>query len=126
MRRILGMFLLAVWVLGIAGSSLAATECPICNASASDSYLVKTTGQFSRGAANLAFGWLEIPNRLALEVNKGGNALIGVGKGFGQAFLRTLRGAGELITAPMPRYKDGSYTQISKDCTLGLMRVTNR
>jgi len=54
-----------------------------------------------RGAANLLTGWVEIPKQIHLTGEKDGwmrGTVIGPFKGIGMAVVRTVSGAGELLT----------------------------
>ena len=120
MKRFL-LGLLAVWLTGFGTLAFADQEithanCGICNSTVSENHLVKTGGQFTRGAANLAFCWLGAVNQPIREMRGGGNLLVGFGKGFGHIFIRGAQGLGEIVTAPLPQAKDGS--QIAQDCPL--------
>ncbi|MBI3317831.1 MAG: hypothetical protein HYZ90_01605 [Candidatus Omnitrophica bacterium] len=131
MKRILQM-ILVVAVIGLTALSFAASEstpqggCPVCSAAGSDSYGAKTVGQLGRGAANTGLCWTEMVNQPVKEMRSGGgNILIGMGKGVGHTCLRLVQGVGEIITSPMPKAKDGKYTQIATDCPMELIGVTN-
>jgi putative exosortase-associated protein (TIGR04073 family) len=122
MNRIL-IALLALGVTGAAvpafagdGSSGSSGDCAVCSKTTSDSWGVKTTSQLARGAANTGGCWLEMANQPMKEHRAGGNLAIGVAKGFGHTCLRLVKGVGEIVTAPMPKAKDGS--QIATDCPI--------
>jgi len=54
-----------------------------------------------RGAANLTLGWVELPKQIYLTGQNGGwlrGAVIGPLKGIGMTVVRTVSGAGELLT----------------------------
>lgn len=64
-----------------------------------------------RGAANLATGWAEVPKQIYVTGVEGGwlrGAVIGPFKGIGMAVIRTVSGAGELMTffVAYPGYYD--------------------
>jgi putative exosortase-associated protein (TIGR04073 family) len=64
-----------------------------------------------RGAANLVTGWAEIPKQIYVTGEEGGwlrGAVIGPFKGIGMALVRTVSGAGELVTffVAYPGYYD--------------------
>ena len=127
MKRILQGVVVAVIVLGLAHVSFAeAPSCGLCTMAGSNSYPNKTVGQLGRGVANTGMCWIEMVNQPVKEVKGGGNVLIGVGKGVGHTCIRLLQGVGEIITCPMPRAKDGKYTQIAEGCPLGVMGVVDR
>ena len=58
-----------------------------------------------RGIANAATGWLEIPKQISLEWQSGGagrGATVGFAKGIGWAVARSVIGAYEIVTFPVP------------------------
>jgi putative exosortase-associated protein (TIGR04073 family) len=64
-----------------------------------------------RGAANLVTGWGEFPKQIYLTGEKDGwlrGAVIGPLKGIGMTLVRTVSGAGELLTffVPFPGFYD--------------------
>jgi putative exosortase-associated protein (TIGR04073 family) len=64
-----------------------------------------------RGAANLVTGWAEIPKQIYVTGEEGGwlrGAVVGPFKGIGMAVIRTVSGAGELMTffVAYPGYYD--------------------
>lgn len=119
--------LLVVGLLSVATTVLAAGPCPICGGAASDRYLKKTAGQLARGVANAGLCWVELGHQPAREMKQeGGHIVVGLMKGVGHTGVRLLEGVGEIVTAPMPRAKDGHYTQVADDCPLGIVGVTDR
>ncbi len=114
MRRIVQGVLVLTVVLGLSAVALAAGNCPVCSNTTSDNHLVKTGSQLARGAANTGLCWTELVNQPMKEARAGGNVLVGVGKGLGHTGLRAVKGVSEIITAPLPKAKDGS--QIASDC----------
>lgn len=123
MNRIL-IALLALGVMGAAvpafagdGSSGPSGSCAVCSKTTSDSWVVKTSSQLARGAANTGGCWLELVNQPMKEMKEGTrNPMIGVAKGVGHTCLRLVKGVGEIITAPLPNAKDGS--QIATNCPM--------
>ena len=70
------------------------------------------TRKLSRGIANLALGFTEVPGTIAQTNEYEGNAAawtLGVIKGFGRGFARTGVGFYEVVTWPFPTEK-GKYT----------------
>ena len=68
-------------------------------------------GKASRGVANLATGWLELPKQIYVTTAQDGAAqgiLLGPLKGIGMTLVRTLAGVGELVTffVPFPGFYD--------------------
>ena len=64
-----------------------------------------------RGAANLVTGWVELPKQIYLTGTKDGwlrGSVIGPLKGIGMTVVRTVSGAGELMTffVPYPGFYD--------------------
>jgi len=64
-----------------------------------------------RGAANLLTGWVEIPKQIYLTGERDGwlrGSVIGPLKGIGMTVVRTVSGAGELVTffVPFPGFYD--------------------
>jgi putative exosortase-associated protein (TIGR04073 family) len=64
-----------------------------------------------RGAANLVTGWVELPKQIYLTGERDGwlrGAVIGPLKGIGMTVVRTVSGAGELLTffVPYPGFFD--------------------
>lgn len=118
MKRILvGLLGVGFIALGTpAFADVGARGCIVCDNTTSDNHLAKTGAQLTRGVANVGGCWLELANQPMKEVKDGGNFLVGCGKGLGHTCLRLMKGAGEIVTAPMPRTKDGS--QIATDCPL--------
>lgn len=57
-----------------------------------------------RGAANIAYGWLEIPKNMVNEVDRGGAiyAPLGLGKGLAYMAGRLAVGVAELVSFPVP------------------------
>ncbi len=102
-----------------------ATDCPICSKAASENYTTKVGGQLTRGVANVGLCWVELANRPVKEVKSGGNPVVGVAKGIGYTCLRFLEGLGEIVTAPLPKAKDGEYPHAADDCPLDVMGMTN-
>lgn len=126
MRRALQVLVVLVVTL-LATGSFAATECPVCKMAESDSYSNKAAGQLLRGGANIGLSWVELVNQPVKEVQSNGftSIPIGIGKGIGHTCLRILEGAGEIMTCPAPRAKEGQFTQIADDCPLGVIGVTD-
>ena len=70
------------------------------------------TRKLSRGVANVAFGFTEVPVTIARTNEHEGNAAawtLGVIKGFGRGFARVGVGFYEVVTWPFPTEK-GKYT----------------
>ena len=121
----------ALLVLGMAGLAAPAfaddakgvsSTCPVCSRTTSDQWGVKTTSQLARGVANAGGCWMEMVRQPMNETKAGGNVLVGIGKGFGHTCLRLVEGGAEIVTAPMPKAKDGS--QIAHDCPICMWETT--
>ena len=123
MKKIL-VTLLALGVVGLAipgfaddgtkTASSSSSSCAICSKTTSNHWGMKTGSQLARGVANTGCCWMEMVRQPMKEAHSGGNVLVGVGKGVGHTCLRLVKGVGEIVTAPLPKAKDGS--QIATDC----------
>ena len=74
-----------------------------------DSVPGKMLHKFGRGLANIAFGWCEIPKNImnsCEEINPYAGWFIGLVKGIGMTIGRTLAGAWDVITFPIPAPAD--------------------
>ena len=94
MRTVL-LMLMFVWVLG-AGQPAAAEEPGIPQ---------QIGTKFVRGVANLATGWVEIPKQIYVVGTSEGwvaGALRGPFDGLGMFAARTIAGAYEILTFPIP------------------------
>lgn len=125
MKRVLvGLLVAAMLGLGapaFAGEGAGSRGCTICDGTTSDSWGVKTSTQLTRGVANTGLCWMELVNQPMKAAKGGENVVIGFGKGIGHACLRFIQGVGEIVTAPMPKAKDGS--QIATDCPICMWSV---
>ncbi len=97
--------------------------CPICQkAGAEDAtYTQKAGNTLARGASNAVFGWTELIRQPAQEAKGGGNVFVGIGKGVSQGVMRTLAGAGELLTFWTPKVQN-SYIHFATDCPICMGR----
>lgn len=121
MRRLL---LLAVLIALPVPSALAQEGATLCDASASDDYLTKASGQFLRGTANTAFCWLELAHQPVMEWKVGQrNLFVGIGKGIFHSLKRGSQGIWELAIFWSPRDTDGKFARVADDCALGLARL---
>lgn len=123
MKRIL-VGLLAVGLVSLGGSAFAdegSRGCAICDGTTSDSWGVKTSTQLTRGVANTGLCWMELVNQPMKAAKGGENVVIGFGKGIGHTLVRGVKGVAEIVTAPMPKAKDGS--QIATDCPICMWTV---
>ena len=115
-----GLLIGALW--GCQALPAAAEErmlCPICKKISEEtvSYPEKIGNTLARGALNTGLGWTELIRQPATEVRRGGNVLVGLGKGVQHGLLRTASGLGELVTFWMPKVQD-RYVHFSSDCPL--------
>jgi putative exosortase-associated protein (TIGR04073 family) len=58
-----------------------------------------------RGLSNVTLGWLELPKQVYITIHQDGVAMglsVGTLKGIGMTLVRTLSGAGEVLTFPFP------------------------
>ena len=94
-------------------------RCPICRAANNPNtpYTQKAGVTLMRGVTNTAFGWTELLVQPSAEVERGGNLLVGIGKGMGYAVTRTAGGVGELFTFWLPKGAQG-YPKLSQDCPI--------
>jgi len=93
-------FFLAAYVLMFSGPSLAAGYRDIDTASPQDIVEGMAT-KGVRGAANILTGWIEIPKQIYVTGKDTGwlrGSIIGPLKGIGMTVVRTVSGAGELLT----------------------------
>lgn len=71
--------------------------------------LEKMAHKLGRGVTNLLFGWIEIPRQIAKgwrETEPFTGTIVGLVKGVGWGFARTVAGAYEIITFPFPVPRD--------------------
>ncbi len=101
MSRSLTILLLIVLISHLfTGISVASGYRTIDNASPQDIVDGMAT-KGVRGAANILTGWVEIPKQIYVTGTEGGwlrGAVIGPLKGVGMTVVRTVSGAGELLT----------------------------
>jgi hypothetical protein len=98
----------------------------ICQAASSDDYVTKLSGQFIRGASNLVFCWLELFNQPYRAAKNNTGVIKGVGRGVRETIARGFSGAGEILTAPTHRCKDGTYLHLIDSCPYGLLGLEER
>lgn len=124
MKRIL-MSLVALCLIGSSVPAFAGeggpahSDCAICSKTTSDNWGVKAGSTMTRGVANVVGSPMELVRQPMKEMGSEGethNPVIGVCKGVGHMCMRAMKGAGEIITSPMPKAKDGS--QIAEDCPM--------
>ncbi len=123
----LGLILIAGWpATGLAdepAQSTPAQMCPICGRTndESASYPSKACRTLVRGAANTLLGWTEVIHQPAQKVKAGGNVFTGILQGIGQSAMRTLAGAGEVLTFWTPKLRD-RYVHFATDCPVCMGR----
>jgi putative exosortase-associated protein (TIGR04073 family) len=69
----------------------------------------KMAHKLGRGVSNLLFGWIEIPRQIAKgwrETEPFTGTIVGLVKGVGWGFARTVAGAYEIISFPFPVPRD--------------------
>ena len=93
--------------------------CPLCGriSSPQTDYPTKAGTTLLRGATNTLFGWTEIIRQPAQEAKAGGNVATGLYHGITQGVVRTIGGAGEMLTFWMPKVQD-KYLHFNHDCPL--------
>ena len=116
------------WLVCWSAVSLAFAEeppliCPICSkANNTDAtYQEKAGNTLARGLLNMTLGWTELIRQPAKKARKGGNVFGGMANGVGKSFVRTMRGAGEVLTFWTPK-SDQGYIHFSKDCPIDTMQ----
>lgn len=95
--------LTAVLCLVLGNTTIAGAEQPA--EPPQQSVPVQIGAKFVRGAANIATGWVEIPKQIYLVGKKEGwvqGAFRGPLEGFGMFIARTVAGAYEVLTFPIP------------------------
>ncbi len=96
------LFIIVVWV---AGSSTAWAQLPPTHPAATVDYGTGVGKKLGRGVANVAFGWIDIFKGIQ-EVAEQNNVIAGLTwgpiYGTGKAVVRTLAGAYEVVTFPIP------------------------
>lgn len=101
--------LLSLTTLALAGTALADIQDPPMNDQG-------PTRKLARGAANIAFGWLEIPQCVAQINDREGNSAAfsyGLARGVGRFFARLGSGIYEVATFPFPTHR-GSFQPVLK------------
>lgn len=101
--------LLSLTTLALAGTALADIQDPPMNDQG-------PTRKLSRGAANIAFGWLEVPQTLAQINDREGNVAAfsyGLVRGVGRTLGRVFSGIYEVATFPFPTHR-GSFRPVLK------------
>lgn len=99
-RTLLTGFLLSLSFLVLSGTSEASNYRTIENASPQD-IVEGMAVKGVRGAANIVTGWVEIPKQIYVTGKETGwlrGSIIGPLKGIGMTVVRTVSGAGELLT----------------------------
>ena len=106
-------------VAGPVAAEEAPPPCPICRRANNQHapYLEKAGSTLARGATNTMFGWTELLLQPTEEVNHGGNLVVGIGKGVGNAVKRTALGLGELLTFWTPKSHD-HYLSLTTNCPI--------
>jgi putative exosortase-associated protein (TIGR04073 family) len=101
MKKLFCAAIIILLVLSFAGVSFAADTCgDACKGAMSKA---------GRGLKNLCLGWTDIPLSIYQTTNDTKNAAIGLSlgfwEGFKKAFPRTISGAVDLATFPIPDYE---------------------
>ncbi len=97
--------LLSLTTLALAGTALADIQDPPMNDQG-------PTRKLSRGAANIAFGWLEVPQCIAQINDREGNAAAfsyGIIRGVGRTLARVGTGIYEVATFPFPTHRSSYH-----------------
>ena len=106
--------LVVLAVLMFTASLAYAAECKICSNLNSDDPAKVGGSRIGNGLANGLFGWTEIFFRPGKVSAEGGNPIIGVFRGLGNAITRTVVGATEVVTFWTP----GESVASMPDCPL--------
>jgi len=80
---------------------------------ATASYAQDMTRKLGRGVGNILTGWIELPKNIydtSVEDNVFAGIILGTAKGIGMTVMRTIVGAYETVTFPLPLPED--YTPI--------------
>ena len=103
MKKLLGAALIILLVLSFAGLSYAAEAC------AAKDMACGAMNKAGRGLKNLCLGWTDIPLSIYQITNDTKNPMmgltVGAWDGFKKAFPRTISGAVDLVTFPIPGYE---------------------
>ena len=132
MAKSFKIFILSVLIVNFASSAVFAEEslevsqdlahCGICEHAESVKYTTSWWGKISRGFVNTGLGWTNLIAQPKNAVSEGDNLLLGIGKGFGYAGLRTIQGVVEIMISWLPPVHDEPL----KNCALGDLGVTGR
>ena len=111
MRKSFVVLSLIFLSLSLTGRSASASGYQTVEDSSPQDVVDKMAAKGVRGAANIVTGWVELPKQIYLTGERDGwlrGAVIGPLKGFGMTVVRTVSGAGELLTffAPYPGFYD--------------------
>jgi putative exosortase-associated protein (TIGR04073 family) len=126
MPRLIGALLLGAVLGGFAPAARAEEalpQCQICKRASDQQAAYQDTAglTLARGAANTVLGWTELIRQPTDEVKRGGNVIVGIGKGIGQGIVRTLSGVGEVLTFWTPKVND-RYVRFATDCPICMGR----
>jgi putative exosortase-associated protein (TIGR04073 family) len=111
MRKNLIVLSLVILSLSLTGRSASASVYQTVEDSSPQDVVDSMAAKGVRGAANLVTGWVELPKQIYLTGERDGwlrGAVIGPLKGIGMTVVRTVSGAGELLTffVPYPGFFD--------------------
>jgi putative exosortase-associated protein (TIGR04073 family) len=111
MRKNLIVLSLVILSLSLTGTSASASVYQTVEDSSPQDVVDSMAAKGVRGAANLVTGWVELPKQIYLTGERDGwlrGAVIGPLKGIGMTVVRTVSGAGELLTffVPYPGFFD--------------------
>ena len=103
MKKLFCAALITLLVLSLTGLSYAAAAC------SGKDMACGAMSKAGRGLKNLCLGWTDIPLSIYNTTNDTKNAALGLTwgawEGFKKAFPRTISGAVDLVTFPIPDYK---------------------
>jgi putative exosortase-associated protein (TIGR04073 family) len=111
MRKNLIVLSLVILSLSLTGRSTSASGFDTVENSSPQDVVDSMAAKGVRGAANIVTGWVEFPKQIYLTGERDGwlrGAVIGPLKGLGMTVVRTVSGAGELLTffVPYPGFFD--------------------
>ena len=96
--------------------------CKLCDAAESQPYFTQAVAKLGRGVVNGLLGWTELVAQPIRAHKAGESLIIGIDRGVGYTFKRTILGVGEFFTF----WTWHETPMWAKDCALGEMGITGR
>lgn len=106
--------ILLIAVIIVFAASFAYAECKMCSNLRSNNVTKVWGARLCSGLCNTALGWSEIFFRPGKVVAEGGNGVVGLMRGLGNAVGRTIGGAVEVVTFWVP----GDAVVLVEDCPI--------